>query len=128
MLTWLAHTVFGGAMNMLPFLIVGWFAALLLIAILMVVLVLRGQYRQARAHGYPSLGAYLRAAPQTDAEKRAAADLALKGVVICLLGLIFPPALLIGLFPFFYGARKLVYAQMGLGLLDDEELDSQRKA
>jgi hypothetical protein len=126
MLSWFAHTVLGGAVNMLPFLILGWFLALLLIAILMVVLLLRGQYRQARAFGYPGLGAYLRAAPQTDAEKRAAADLALKGAVICLLGFMFPPALLIGLFPFFYGARKLVYAQMGLGLLDDEEPGSQR--
>jgi len=79
----------------------------------------RGQQRLARAAGFPSLAAYMRAAPQTDEEKRAAADLALKGLVICLLGLIFPPLLLVGLFPFFYGARKVVYTSMGLGLLDD---------
>jgi hypothetical protein len=79
----------------------------------------RGQRRIARAAGHPSLIAYLRAAPQTDAEKKAAADLALKGLVICFLGLIFPPLLLVGLFPFFYGARKVVYTSMGLGLLDD---------
>jgi hypothetical protein len=41
--------------------------------------------------------------------------------VLCLLGLIFPPLLLVGLFPFFYGARKLVYASLGLGLVDDGE-------
>jgi hypothetical protein len=30
-----------------------------------------------------------------------------------------PPVLLIGLFPLFYGVRKIVYASMGLGLVDD---------
>ena len=65
--------------------------------------------------------AYLRAAPQTDDEKRDAADLALKGLVLCLLGLLFPPLLLFGLIPFFYGARKVVYASMGLGLADDPD-------
>jgi hypothetical protein len=30
-----------------------------------------------------------------------------------------PPVLLIGLFPMFYGARKIAYASMGLGLVDD---------
>ncbi len=77
--------------------------------------------KTARRFGYESLGAYLRAAPRTDEERKDAADLALKGAVICLLGLLFPPLLLVGLFPFFYGARKLVYASMGLGLLDDDD-------
>lgn len=77
--------------------------------------------RKAREAGYPSLGAYLGAAPRTDQEKRDAADLALKGLVVCLLGLIFPPLLLVGLLPFFYGARKVVYAAMGLGLVDDAD-------
>jgi hypothetical protein len=67
----------------------------------------------------PSLSAYLKAVPQTDHEKQAAVDLALKGVVICLLGLMVPPLLLVGLFPLFYGVRKIIYASMGLGLLDD---------
>ena len=47
--------------------------------------------------------------------------MALKGLVISALGLLFPPFLLIGLFPLFYGARKLAYASMGLGLVDDAE-------
>lgn len=94
---------------------------LFLAAIAIAVRLLWRQGRKARAYGYPSLSAYLRAAPRTDAERRDAADLALKGLVICLLGLIFPPMLLAGLFPFFYGARKLVYAWMGLGLLDDAD-------
>jgi hypothetical protein len=85
----------------------------------LVLRLLGGQKRLAREAGFPSLSAYLRAAPQTDQEKQAAVDLALKGVVICLLGLIVPPLLLIGLFPLFYGVRKIIYASMGLGLLDD---------
>jgi hypothetical protein len=77
--------------------------------------------QRAKRLGYASTLAYLRAAPRSDEEKRDAADLALKGAVFCLLGLIFPPFILVGLFPLFYGARKLVYASMGLGLVDDPE-------
>jgi len=33
--------------------------------------------------------------------------------------------MLLGLFPFFYGARKVVYASMGLGFADGE--DQQRR-
>jgi len=77
--------------------------------------------RQARRAGYASTGDFLRAAPRTDDEKRDAVDLTLKGLVVCVLGLLFPPFLLIGLFPLFYGARKLAYASMGLGLVDDAE-------
>jgi hypothetical protein len=80
-----------------------------------------GQRRLARRLGYPSLGAYLRAAPRTDEEKKYAADLALKGLVICSFCIFFGPFLLLGLFPFFYGARKVVYALMGLGLFDDAD-------
>jgi hypothetical protein len=82
---------------------------------------LHRQRRNARLAGYRSLGAYLRAAPRTDEEKRDAADLALKGLVICVLGLLFPPLLLIGLFPFFYGTRKVAYGAMGLGIVDDTD-------
>ena len=74
---------------------------------------------RTRRFGYPSTGAYLRAAPRSDEEKRDAADLALKGLVLCVLGLMFPPFILVGLVPLFYGGRKLVYASMGLGLVDD---------
>jgi hypothetical protein len=70
---------------------------------------------------YPSTRAYLRAAPRSDAEKRDAADLALKGFVCCVLGLLFPPLVLVGLLPFFYGGRKLVFASMGLGFVDDAD-------
>jgi uncharacterized iron-regulated membrane protein len=107
----------GGIADVIFLSVLGMFVAGIVAAVRM----LWRQRRKAREHGYESLGAYLRAAPRTDEERRDAADLALKGAVICLLGLIFPPLLLIGLFPFFYGARKLVYASMGLGLLDDAD-------
>jgi hypothetical protein len=77
--------------------------------------------RRAKRFGYPSMGTYLRAAPRSDAEKRDAADLALRGLVFCVLGLVFSPFILIGLIPLFYGGRKLVYASMGLGLIDDAD-------
>jgi hypothetical protein len=82
---------------------------------------LNSMRRQARESGYPSLSAYLGAVPSSDAEKRQAVDLALKGLVICFLGLMFPPLLLVGLIPLFYGGRKVVWASMGLGLVDDVE-------
>ena len=78
-----------------------------------------GFARRAKRFAYPSTWTYLRAAPRSDAEKRDAADLALKGLVFCVLGLLLPPFVLIGLVPLFYGGRKLVYASMGLGLVDD---------
>ncbi len=77
--------------------------------------------KRARSFGYGSRREYLRAAPRTDAERRDAADLALKGLVLCLLGLLFAPLVLVGLVPLFYGGRKLVYASMGLGLVDDPD-------
>ena len=57
----------------------------------------------------------------SDAERRDAADLALKGLVCCILGLLFPPFVLVGLVPLFYGGRKLVYTSMGLGPVDDAD-------
>ena len=77
--------------------------------------------RRAKRFGYSTTAAYLRAAPRSDAERRDAADLLLRGVVFCVLGLLFPPFILIGLVPLFYGGRKLMYASMGLGLVDDPD-------
>jgi len=77
--------------------------------------------RRARQFGYASTGAYLRSAPRSDAEKRDAADLVLKGFVFCMLGLILPPFVLVGLIPLFYGGRKLLYTSMGLGLVEDPD-------
>lgn len=82
----------------------------------------RGTLRnRARRFGYESTRVYLAAAPRSDAEKQDAADLALRGLVWCLLGLLFPPFVVVGLIPLFYGGRKLVYASMGLGLVDDTD-------
>jgi hypothetical protein len=86
--------------------------------IALVVLRLR---RRAKRFNYPTTGAYLRAAPRSDAERQDAADLALKGVVFCLLGLLFPPLVLVGLVPLFYGGRKLLYDSLGLGLVEDPD-------
>ena len=97
--------------------------ALLVLGVLLALVALeRGEVRKARRAGYAGLSAYLAATPKTDAEKRAAADLALKGVVICFLGLIFPPLILIGLVPLYFGARKVIHVSMGLGLVDDIDL------
>jgi len=63
--------------------------------------------RRVRRRGYPGLKAYLRETPRTDAQKLEAVELTLKGVVICLLGVFFPVAVLIGLVPLYYGARKV---------------------
>jgi len=71
--------------------------------------------------GYRSMREYLRAIPNSDLEKRDAADLAMKGVVICMLGFLFSGLVLAGLVPLFYGGRKLAYASMGLGLVDDAD-------
>ena len=81
------------------------------------IFIVRRLRRNAAAAGYPSVGAYLRAVPRNDEEKRQAVDLALKGVVLCVLGLFFPPLIFIGVFPFYYGARKLVLVWLGLDIL-----------
>jgi len=90
------------------------------LAMLGVMLVFAG--KRAKRFGYGSTRDYLRAAPRTDAEKRDAVDMALKGLALCVLGLVFPPFVLAGLVPLFYGGRKMAYASMGLGLVDDARL------
>ena len=99
-------------------------AAIILAILAVVVLIAKSFGRQAQRLGYSSRGEYLAAAPITDEQKRDAVSLALKGVVICILGLVFPPFLLIGPFPLFYGLRKVAWASMGLGLVDDAEQPS----
>jgi hypothetical protein len=108
-------------LGIVPFFVLVALAALVAVGVVSLLVLFDRQRGKAREAGYSSLSTYLRAAPRTDAEKRDAADLALKGLVLCLLGLLFPPLLLFGLFPFFYGARKVVYASMGLGLADDAD-------
>jgi len=103
------------ALMLLPFL------GILIFLVVLGVVFWQNLKERARRAGFASTVEYLRAAPRTDDEKRDAVDLALKGLVVCALGLLFPPFLLVGLFPLFYGARKLAFASMGLGLVDDAE-------
>ncbi len=105
-------------------------ASLVLMAVLgalgvsaaIVIFVVRRLRRNAVAAGYPGVGAYLRAVPRNDEEKRQAVDLALKGVILCGLGLFFPPMILVGVVPFYYGSRKLILVWLGLDIL--AEIDS----
>lgn len=95
--------------------IVAWILGIVLISTLLVRWYL---LRRARPLGYKGARAYLRAVPSTDAEKRDATDLALKGAVISLFGVNFFPLLLIGMIPLYYGSRKIVLTLMGMGLVD----------
>jgi sterol desaturase/sphingolipid hydroxylase (fatty acid hydroxylase superfamily) len=79
--------------------------------------------RRIERLGYSSRWEYLRAVPRSDAERKDAADLAARGLVICVLGLVFSPIVFIGAFPLYYGARKLAYALLGLGLVDEDPRD-----
>jgi hypothetical protein len=99
----------------------GRFLGFVLVPTVSVVLVWTGLAKRAKRLGYVSIRAYLEAAPRTDREKRDAADLALRGLVWCLLGLVVAPCVLVGLVPLFYGGRKLMFTSMGLGLVDDAD-------
>ncbi len=93
---------------------------LLLMAVVLIVLLVRWR-RRVRRSGYRGLHAYLSAVPRTDIEKRDALDLTLRGLVICLVGIIFWPLLIIGGISMYYGVRKLCMAWMGLEILDERE-------
>jgi RsiW-degrading membrane proteinase PrsW (M82 family) len=93
------------------------------IAIVVGLIILYRRYYSSRARrfGYESRAAYFEAVPRTDAEKREAVDQALMGLVLCLVGLLLPPVLLVGIVPLFVGGRKAVFSALGLGL--SEEID-----
>lgn len=110
----------------MPFNIAGVVFGVIFVLSPLVLLLIAWGFRQwfrrlATRAGYATIGEYLRTPPRSDQERQDAVDMALKGLVICLLGAIFPPAVLLGIFPLFYGGRKLAYAWMGLGLVDDAE-------
>ena len=67
--------------------------------------------------------AYLREFPETEKEKFDAAELTLKGVVLCLLSLLFPPLILIGLVPLYYGIRKLIAIKLSIGSAKEDRQD-----
>jgi len=70
--------------------------------------------RRLRRRGYAGLFDYLRELPQTEEEKLDAVDMTLKGVVLCVLGMLFPPLIVIGLVPLYYGLRKLASVKLGI--------------
>lgn len=63
-----------------------------------------------RAHtlSYAGLREYLYAIPQTPTQQHDAVELALKGLVITSLGILFGPLLLVGLPPLYFGLRKIL--------------------
>lgn len=85
----------------------------------LVILYCRFYDSRARRFGYESRTPYFRSVPHTDAEKRDAVDQALPGLVLCLVGLLLPPILLVGVVPLFVGGRKAIFAALGLGLSDE---------
>jgi hypothetical protein len=91
-------------------LLVAAFSLLIFVALL----VRRRLRRRANRFGYGGVLEYLRALPKDDAEKRDAVDLAMHGVVDCLLGFAFIPLLLIGIFPLYYGVRKVLLVALGI--------------
>jgi hypothetical protein len=55
----------------------------------------------------------LRSLPHTDEESFQALELMLQGIVLCVLGQIFPILSLFGVVPLYYGARKLGWVLLG---------------
>lgn len=70
--------------------------------------------------------ANLRRLPRNDEEELRAVELALKGVVLCVLGLLFPLLILFGAIPLYYGARKV--AAVRLGIVAAEETGERVKS
>jgi hypothetical protein len=89
-----------------------WLVALGVALVLGVLIALAFRYHRGRRH-------LLEKIPVTDREKREAVELTLRGVMFCVLGLLFAPLVLLGLVPLYYGLRKLALASMGIGLLGD---------
>jgi hypothetical protein len=89
-------------------------AAILAILLVVVWLFLRNIRSKAKQMEYTSLRSYLQAIPRNDFEKLDAVELAVKGVALCLLGLLFPPLVILGLVPLFYGCRKVGSIVVGI--------------
>jgi hypothetical protein len=106
------------AVNILLGIALGVFLLLVLFGMFMLPILL--WRRHLRRRGYAGLGAYLREVPQTEAERLEAVDLTLKGVVLCVLGLLFPPLVVIGLVPLYYGLRKLAAVKLGIKGYEEE--------
>ena len=93
---------------------------LFIVLILSLVAVWRTRQKAQRA-GFRSVGDYMRAAPRTDAEKKEAVSMMMRGVALCLLGMVFAPFALLGVVPLYYGGRKITLALLGLDLPADAD-------
>ena len=92
--------------NVVPFLIAVLYFSMLMAIITVFFLFFRGVRRRAKQMGYANCRSYLRAIPKNDVEKQDAVSMAAKGMAICVLGVIFPPIIILGLIPLYYGVRK----------------------
>jgi hypothetical protein len=99
--------------------------ALFILLMLVPLLLFRRMLRRAVKMGYPTRRAYLQAIPGNDAEKRDAVDLAFKGAILCILGVVFPPLILFGAAPLYYGGRKLAMIGVGIKPATRDESDSK---
>ena len=70
--------------------------------------------KRARAEGYDSVRQYLYAIPTSDEQRFDAVELALKGLVITFLGVLFAPLMFVGLIPTYYGFRKVILCYIAL--------------
>jgi hypothetical protein len=75
--------------------------------------------QKAERLGYRGIREYMRAAPRTDAEKKDAVNMTMRGAALCLLGIVFAPFVLLGVVPLYYGGRKITLSLLGLDLPAD---------
>jgi len=99
----------------------GFFGPLFVLLLLWSVIAVPKTRRKARRAGYQRVRDYLQAAPRSEWEKKDAVTMLMRGVVICLLGLVFTPFFLFGLLPLYYGGRKIFMILLGLDLLAEAD-------
>jgi hypothetical protein len=92
---------------------------LFLLLIWSVIAVWRTRQKAERA-GFHGIGEYMRAVPRIDSEKKEAVTLMMRGMVLCLLGMVFAPFALLGAVPLYYGGRKITLALLGMDLPADD--------
>lgn len=99
----------------------GAFALLQIVATIVALVLLLTWRRRLTRRGYRGAFDYLRSLPQTDSQKRDALDLLMRGIVMCPIGIIVWPLLVVGVFSVYYGVRKLCMVWMGLEILDEPD-------
>lgn len=103
--------------------IAGLIAAVILLVTIWVAVRVIARFRVSAAEfGYGGVRKYLRAIPKTDAERADAIELTMRGGLICLVGAIFPLIVLVGMFPLYYGVRKLLYVNFESGAGTDQHV------